>query len=143
MASRKQLKKSIKRITGELMTDCVVLNACPPNAADKYQPLMAELLQLHTDYVSRLSHVEKGSERLFFTRLHQDFTTSINDLAERIVSIRRTAGRRDKNEELETAVRPAPRTGTAPNARFQFLILLLHTACYAPPLFSSSLATPL
>ena len=87
MASRKQLKKSIKRITSELMTDCVVLNACTPNAADKYQPLMAELLQLHTDYVSRLSHVEKGSERLFFKRLHQDFTTSINDLADRIVSI--------------------------------------------------------
>ena len=87
MASRKQLKKSIKRITSELMTDCVVLNACTPGSADKYQPLMAELLQIHTDYVARLSHVEKGSERVCFKRLHQEFTASINDLAERIVSV--------------------------------------------------------
>lgn len=86
MANRRQLKKTIKCITGELLTDCIVLNLCSKDSDEKYEKLMAEVMAVHVDYVSRLSHVEKGSERLFFKKLREEFTERVNGLNERIIS---------------------------------------------------------
>lgn len=85
MANRKQLKKSIKIVTGELLADCVALNLCGQGDSEQLKALMAEVLAIHNDFVARLSHVEKGSERLFFKKLREEFTEKINDLSERIV----------------------------------------------------------
>lgn len=85
MANRKRLKKSIKIVTGELFADCVALNLCGQGDGEQLKALMAEVLALHSDFVARLSHVEKGSERLFFKKLREDFTDKVNDLSERIV----------------------------------------------------------
>lgn len=85
MASRKQLKKSIKLVTSELFTDCIALSLCKQGDSETLDQLMTELLALNADYVSRLSHVERGSERLFFKKLREEFTEKVNDLGERII----------------------------------------------------------
>ena len=62
MANRKRLKKSIKIVTGELFADCVALAHIGQGDSEKLQGLMVEVLALHSDFVARLSHVEKGEE---------------------------------------------------------------------------------
>ncbi len=85
MANRKRLKKSIKIVTGELFADCVALSLCSQGDNEKLKGIMAEILALHNDYVDRLSHVEKGQERLFFKKLREEFTTKANELTDRII----------------------------------------------------------
>ena len=85
MANRKRLKKSIKIVTGELFADCVALAHIGQGDKETLQKLMVEVLGLHSEYVARLSHVEKGSEKLFFKKLRNEFTEKVNDLSERIV----------------------------------------------------------
>lgn len=85
MASRKQLKKSINLICDELFVDCVALSLCNQGDNEQLSTLMAEVMALREEYVSRLSHTEKGSEKLFFKKLRDEFTEKVNDLSERIV----------------------------------------------------------
>lgn len=86
MASRRRLKKSINLICDELFVDCVALSMCGQGDREQLSVLMTEVLTLRDDYVARLSHTEKGSERLFFKKLRDEFTAKVNDLSERIVN---------------------------------------------------------
>lgn len=85
MANRKQLKKSIKMITGDLFADCVALSMCQQGNQEQLDALMMEVIALHSEYVARISHTEKGAERLFYKKLKDEFTAKVNDLSQRIV----------------------------------------------------------
>ena len=85
MANRKQLKKSIRKITGELFADCVALSLCQQADRDKLEQLMQEVLNVHNDYVARISHTEPGSVKMYYKKLKQEFTEKVNDLSERII----------------------------------------------------------
>ena len=86
MANRKQLKKSIKMITGDLFADCVALSMCQQADQAKLDELMKEVITLHTDFFARISHTEKGCEREFYRKLKDEFTNKVNDLSSRIVN---------------------------------------------------------
>lgn len=85
MASRKQLKKSVKTITGDLFADCVALSMCQQGDQELLDSLMTEIISLHTEYVSRISHTEKGSEKAFYKNFKKEFTEKVNDLSDRII----------------------------------------------------------
>lgn len=85
MANRRQLKKSIKMITGDLFADCVALGMCQQVDEKKLDELMTEIIAIHGEYVARISHTEKGSEKLFYKKLKEEFTQKVNDLSDRIV----------------------------------------------------------
>ena len=85
MANRKQLKKSIKMITGDLFADCVALSMCQQANQETLDELMKEVIALYSEYVTRISHTEKGSEQAFYRKLKQEFTEKVNNLNERIV----------------------------------------------------------
>lgn len=85
MASRKQLKKSINLVCGELFADCVALSLCQQADKEALQALMAEGLALQSEYVSRISHTEKGQEKLFYKKLREEFTAKSNELSEKII----------------------------------------------------------
>lgn len=85
MANRKRLKKSINIISSELFADCVALSMCNQANKEELNKLMAEILELRAEYVARISHTEKGQERLFYKKLREEFTSKVNDLSERIV----------------------------------------------------------
>ena len=85
MANRKQLKKSIRKITGELFADCVALSLCQQADRDKLEQMMQEVLNVHNDYVARISHTEPGSVKMYYKKLKQEFTEKVNDLSERII----------------------------------------------------------
>lgn len=85
MANRKQLKKQIKATTAELFADCVVLGLCGQSEREKLEPVMADILALHNDYVARISHTEKGQEKLFYRKLREEFAAKVSALSERII----------------------------------------------------------
>lgn len=85
MANRRQLKKSINLICGELFADCVALSLCGQSDKEKLSGLMAEVLTVHGEYIARVNHTEKGSERLFYKKLREEFTQKVNALSDEIV----------------------------------------------------------
>lgn len=87
MANRRRLKKSINLICGELFADCVALSLCGHDEEEKLKNLMAEVLALHGEYISRISHTEKGQERLFYKKLREEFTEKANALGDAIIKV--------------------------------------------------------
>ncbi len=85
MANRRRLKKSVKMITGDLFADCVALSMCQQADQKVLDEIMTEVLCIHGDFVARISHTEKGSEKVFYSKLKKEFTEKVNALNERIV----------------------------------------------------------
>lgn len=84
MASRRQLKKSIRTISGELISNCTVLNMCGVHNNEKTNTLLRKVMAIHNEYISRISHTQKGNEKLFYKKLRQDYTQEVEALAEEI-----------------------------------------------------------
>ena len=62
MASRKELKKNINYIAGELFTECLVNSLYVPGTdKQKADELMAEILKMQDEFISRISHTEPGN----------------------------------------------------------------------------------
>lgn len=85
MANRKDLKQSVKQITADLLTDCMALKLCQDSNNEELDAIIADIVAMHTNFVARLSHVEKGKEKIFFKKFHEEFSAKVNNLAERIV----------------------------------------------------------
>ena len=85
MANRKQLKKSIKKITGELFADCVALSMCQQADPEKLDELMAEVLVLHNEFVARISHTDKCKAKAYYKHFKAEFTEQVNALSDRII----------------------------------------------------------
>lgn len=86
MASRKNLKKAVKNICGELFADCVALSMCQQGGDEvKLHELMSMVMVTYQDYVSRISHTEKGNEKTFYKTLRSEFTAQVNKISEEIV----------------------------------------------------------
>lgn len=85
MASRKQLKKSVKMITGDLFADCVALSMCQQGDRELLNSLMQEVIALHGEYVARISHTEPGNAKGFYKAFKKEFTGKVNDLSDRII----------------------------------------------------------
>lgn len=85
MASRRKLKQAIKAACGELFTDCALLLMTEQGDKAKLQDLMQQVVSLNAEYVSRISHTQKGQERLFYKKLRAEFTEAANALSEAII----------------------------------------------------------
>lgn len=85
MANRRQLKKRINYITGELFCECLVHSLYVPGAdKEKADALMTDILNLQNDFISRVCHTEKGSEKQFYRKLHADFGKRVDEILEAI-----------------------------------------------------------
>lgn len=85
MASRRRLKQAIKSACGELFTDCALLLVTDQGDKDKLQELMQQVVALNAEYVSRISHTQKGQEHLFYKKLRSEFMEAANALSEAII----------------------------------------------------------
>ena len=86
MASRKDLKKQINNICGELFADCVALKMCEQGNDEQLNEVMLEIWDLRREYVSRISHTEKLSERVFYKKLRAEFSEKAEALSKKIIS---------------------------------------------------------
>ncbi len=81
MASRKELKKNINYIAGELFTECLVHSLYVPGTdKQKADELMAEILNMQDESISRISHTEPGNVKGFYKKLHADFNAKVDEI---------------------------------------------------------------
>ena len=84
---RRELKKSINYLCGELLAECFARvqfdNAPEANA----RAVMESILMMQADLISRISHVEPGNTRMFFKKLSQDLTDQCDEIINDINSL--------------------------------------------------------
>ena len=85
MASRRNLKKNVNYIAGELFSECLVNSMFTDKV--KADELMNEILLMQTDFVSRISHTEPGNVKGFYKKFHVDFNAKVNEIIDAIAKL--------------------------------------------------------
>lgn len=86
MASRKQLKKHIKN-SYELMVYLCMVEASAAESKERREVIagvMADLDDLFGDMVSRISHTEPGSTKLFYRKLREELAGRTKDALDKL-----------------------------------------------------------
>lgn len=88
MASRRQLKKNVNYIAGELFSECLINSMFVPGTDKaKADALMGDILSMQTDFVSRISHTEPGNVKGFYKKFRSDFNTKVNEIIEAMAKL--------------------------------------------------------
>lgn len=81
MASRKNLKKNINYIAGELFTECMVNSLYVPGTdKKKADALLSEILAMQDEFISRISHTEPGNVKGFYKKFRTDFNAKVDEI---------------------------------------------------------------
>jgi len=85
---RKDLKKHINYLCGELLAECIA--ATQFSKKDNRQDIenvMLSILKMQNDWICRLSHVEPGSKRMFFKKLREDMQKRTDEIIDQIQNL--------------------------------------------------------
>lgn len=84
MANRRNLKKKIAHICGILAMECMVAVQNGRITVEQSDQIIVDILNLQDEFFSRINHTEKGSERLFYRKLTQDFDKGVELIIQKI-----------------------------------------------------------
>lgn len=84
---RRELKKSINNLCGELFAECIALNYYENVDKDRLASVMECILMMQADIVSRISHVQPGAGKTFFKKLREDLITRTKEIIDDIQAL--------------------------------------------------------
>ena len=89
MASKRELKQSIKTICNDLLSECVAAYLYSGRIDEKNsEALLRCIVGIRNDFVSRISHPEPGMDRkVYYDRLSQDFSQHIYEVIDQICNL--------------------------------------------------------
>ena len=85
MASRRELKKNVNYIAGELFMECLVNSLYVPGTDKaKADELMGKILSMQDEFISRISHTEPGNVKGYYKKFRSDFNAKVDEVIEAI-----------------------------------------------------------
>ena len=88
MASRRELKKTVNFISGDLFSVCLINSMFVPGTDKaKADQLMAEILKMQDEFISRISHTEPGNVKGFYKKFRSDFNAKVNEIIDAIAKL--------------------------------------------------------
>ena len=85
MAKRKNLKKFVNEVSSALFAECLAaqlyLKGVNPHMADE---VLANILSVQDDFLSRLSHTEPGNVKGFYKQFHDEFDKKVTEIIDAI-----------------------------------------------------------
>ena len=89
MASRKVLKKNVNYIAGELFAECLMNSLYVPGTdKKKADELMAEILKMQDEFISRIRHTEPGPVNGYYQPFRSDFNAKVDEIIEAIGNLK-------------------------------------------------------
>lgn len=85
MANRRTLKKAIRIMGEDLLVELMAaqqMNSKIPQA--DIENVAQSILRMQTDFISRLSHVDKRQVKRFFAQLNDDLNVCTNEIIDHI-----------------------------------------------------------
>ena len=90
MASRRNLKKDINYIIGDIFTECHIykklVTGTDKEAADA---LIVDLLRIDNDFNARISHTEPGNAKEYYRTLIKDFQKQISEVIDKLAKLKK------------------------------------------------------
>ncbi len=81
MASRRELKKKVNYIMGDLFAECLVQKEFIPGTdKEKAEQLLTQILEAHEDFISRISHTEAANVKGFYRKYRKDFQAKVDEI---------------------------------------------------------------
>lgn len=88
MANKRDLKRSINYICGDLLAEAVAASLYNDKNDEEANNLFAAIIIMRNDFVSRISHQEPGmAPRVYFKTLAQDFNAQASDIIDKISNL--------------------------------------------------------
>ena len=82
---RRELKKSINYLSGELLAECLAAVSYNKNThVEDVESVVGSILQMQNEMLMRLSHVEPGSTKLFFKKMKDDIASRTEEIVAQI-----------------------------------------------------------
>ena len=86
MASIKNLKKNINKLSGELFTECVFCRMYIPNInSEKIDGIIVDILQNQSSFLKRSKHTDGKSDQTLTKKHYKNLKADINKYIEKVV----------------------------------------------------------
>ena len=90
MASRRDLKRDISYVIGDIFTECLIYKELVPGtdkaAAEK---LIVDLLRIDNEFITRISHTEPGKAKVYYRTLVKDFQKEITAVIDKLTKLKK------------------------------------------------------
>ena len=90
MASRRDLKRDISYVIGDIFTECLIYKELVPGtdkaAAEK---LIVDLLRIDNEFITRISHTEPGKAKEYYRALIKDFQKQISEVLDKLSKLKK------------------------------------------------------
>ena len=78
MANKRDLKKSINYIAGDLFQECLVLKLIKKADSAKADEILTDILDLQNEFLARVTHPQPGCIKGFYRKLYSDFGDGVD-----------------------------------------------------------------
>ncbi len=90
MASRRNLKKDINYIIGDIFTECLIYKELVPGTdKEAADALIVDLLRIDNDFNARISHTEPGNAKKYYRTLVKDFQNQITEVIDKLTKLKK------------------------------------------------------
>ena len=88
MAKRRELKKNVNYIAGELFSECLINSKFIPGTdKKKADELMVEIMKMQDEFISRIRHTDPGNVKGFYKKFRSDFNAKVNEIIDAIAKL--------------------------------------------------------
>lgn len=77
MANKRNLKKSISYVVGDLFQECLVLKIIKKADDAKVDEVLADILDLQNEFLARINHAAPGNMKAYYRKLYSDFGDAV------------------------------------------------------------------
>ncbi|MBR6630231.1 MAG: hypothetical protein IKL03_09820 [Bacteroidaceae bacterium] len=78
MANKRDLKKSINYVVGDLFQECLVLKVIKKADSAKADEVLTDILNLQNEFLARANHPQPGAIKPYFRKLYSDFGDAVD-----------------------------------------------------------------
>ena len=90
MARRRNLKKDINYIIGDIFTECLIYKELVPGTdKEAADALIVDLLRIDNDFNARISHTEPGNAKEYYRTLVKDFQNQIKEVIDKLTKLKK------------------------------------------------------
>jgi len=96
MAKRRDLKKAVDYLSGELMMETLLCSLQPKFDKAKLEEIMARVCRLNTEFRQRVQHpAGNGNKQLvkqYYKKVREDFDTEVDKIYTELMSLNKERG---------------------------------------------------
>ena len=84
MANKRELKKSINYVVGDLFQECIILKMVKKSDNAKVDEVLTDILNLQNEFLARVNHAQPGNVKGYFRKLYIDFGDSVETIIKKM-----------------------------------------------------------